>query len=313
MKFRYVSLPAAVLLGLAGTGTNAGWVNPFTGWVEMSDCPACDSTVSFAVWENTDGDWFGDLGLASADRQDFPGVYPDGTLGSVTGAEKYVYLYQVVNTNHASSLEDAIEAFRVADLQDKYDNDLFTGGGYWDGWVFDDTVQYAGGPVLGTTANVNYGPTPGSYVDDPEPDDTFQLPLNAPPSDRDPETGDAGGNQSGDKGLANPSFAKPTTSAINAPDFLELSKAATGVNLVDAMAQFDWVVTEGLLLTTETSPVLFLVSNARPTFYWGNTESDTGAGGASGDVPVPTPIPGTVLLLGAGLAGLGAARARARR
>jgi hypothetical protein len=53
----------------------------------MTQCPRCDSTVSFTVYE-TINNWQAELGLA-----------PTTLLGNTDGTEQYVLLYQVVNTD----------------------------------------------------------------------------------------------------------------------------------------------------------------------------------------------------------------------
>lgn len=133
---------ASLLFSAAAPSVSAGLLSEFTGWTEMNDCFLCDSTVNFAVYKRTGRDWRSDTL--------FERVTPEALSGSVTGAEKYIYLYQVVNTNHVpipnpfdeSEVDGALVQFQV--LNRSADVQQFTSGGYLNA-VFEDSV----GPVLG--------------------------------------------------------------------------------------------------------------------------------------------------------------------
>ncbi len=300
--FKKTLLVTAMGLGfaVASTTASAGFVGAYSGWVEMSDCPLCDSTVSFSVWENTDGNWYDDLDY---DRVD--------DAGSTTGAEKYVYLYQVVNTDHVhGELDENIEDFFVADLLHKGE-DSFTGIGWFSGYVFqeaDGAVGQSGGnPYAG---GLNLGATPQGYVDDSAPDnDAFPPRNNNPVSDSDPETNDvAAGVQSGDvnavpTGLVRATSVDPANTAISEP--------IGGVDNVTHVAHWQWAIGDNAFASGETSSVLWAASDDAPMFYWGSSESGGGPG-SSGDVPVPEgiPVPAPFLLLGAGLGLMGLTRRR---
>lgn len=97
-----IAVPVAMVLA---TAAEAVFLPAFEGFsvfgADPSQCAKCDSTVSFAVWQNTDGDWRDDLPAATA-------------LGSASdGTEQYVYLYQVVNTDPLPALVGILDTFNV--------------------------------------------------------------------------------------------------------------------------------------------------------------------------------------------------------
>jgi hypothetical protein len=79
-----------VLCGLFAVPARADFLVPFEGYTVTGGCALCDATVTFAVWENVDGDWADDLPNAVA-------VGPFSS--SVDYAARYLYLYQIVNTD----------------------------------------------------------------------------------------------------------------------------------------------------------------------------------------------------------------------
>ena len=89
VKLSHIAAPLGLAAGLLLAGqAQAGWLSGFSGYTVMGQpCNLCDSTMTFAVWENTDGNWFDDLG-----------VYTD-INGVSTGAEGFVFLYQDTNTD----------------------------------------------------------------------------------------------------------------------------------------------------------------------------------------------------------------------
>jgi hypothetical protein len=107
----------ALLLVFGMTGrAQAAFLAPFEGFSVMGStdgtpggltCPLCDSTVSFAVWHNADGNWGDDLLNAVA-------VGPFSS--TVDFAAQYVYLYQVVNTDplpNPGAADAPLENFNV--------------------------------------------------------------------------------------------------------------------------------------------------------------------------------------------------------
>lgn len=69
-----------------------------------SQCPLCDSTVNFAVWENTDGNW----------QDDAPFVGRVSNLQGNDPGAQYVLLYQVRNTDPLNVANPELENFNVS-------------------------------------------------------------------------------------------------------------------------------------------------------------------------------------------------------
>jgi hypothetical protein len=299
----------------------------------MYDCPPCDSTVNFTVWESEGGDgWVNDGPFAGLN----PATLPGG--GALDGSSGYLYLYQVINTNNDKGrLDDFIpEPLRtagvpeepLADFQilNRETQQVFSSGGFFDA-VFQDS-----NPVLGS-ANGNNTITDPDYagdsyagstqppVDDPAPDMVPDPPRNrTPPSDHQPSS----------KGVSGVSLTSALSSQYVAPTSVSLY---TGVDLdfdmiSDAIAaSFNWSSMD--FLTGETSPVLFLTSNLGPIYDWGSTRSYNSAFGgdpadnpwaglppllfgANGDIPTGVPAPATLTLAVLGLCLLEVRRRKAR-
>ena len=90
---------------------------------EPGACPACDSTVSFAVWHNADGNWL----------DDFPVMTE--LFGESDGSERYVYLYQIVGTNPVPPLLGDIITFNVTygTAGASLSSNPFVAGGFFSG------------------------------------------------------------------------------------------------------------------------------------------------------------------------------------
>jgi hypothetical protein len=100
-----IGFPWALLLSAP---TQAAFLSAYEGYsVFGQQCELCDSTVSFAVWENTDGNWLDETELPNS--TDLPGF-------NSTGTEKYVYLYQIVNTNPlgTANREEDLRNFNIS-------------------------------------------------------------------------------------------------------------------------------------------------------------------------------------------------------
>jgi hypothetical protein len=110
--------------------------DPFT-----EQCPFCDSTVNFAVYENLDGgDWVSELGLSNPTAL----LSTPGTVVPVDTTAPYVFFYQVVNTDPLSPIEDTIIDFNVAvevkepgqPVQPWSGPNPYSSGGYFNQTVF---------------------------------------------------------------------------------------------------------------------------------------------------------------------------------
>jgi hypothetical protein len=313
---------AVILLGAAAAPVaQAGFLAQFTGWTEMNDCFVCDTTVSFAVWENADGNWSDDLGAFGSTRLDVLGTDPDYSAG-------YVYLYQLVNTNYnQTGPEEPIRDFQVV-------NDggsRFSSGGYLDA-VFQDSSGPVGVAGNVTLADADFAgdtyDTDGDFStpeDDSAPDAIADPPRNqTPSSDHRPNvrgvtgvglTADTAGRRPENLRLAVDEDFNLQPPPGNPPG--NISTNPVWVTVVD----FNWtidVLDSDYFEPTAYSPILFLTSDFSPVFKIGTSRSIDVAGsfpdipdrdgnfenvwpGANGDLPVPMPVPTAEMLLLPGL------------
>jgi len=101
-------ISAAILtfVGLQSTALAAPGDFSFTKYSAFGEgenqCPFCDSTTSFTVYETIDN-WTEELNLD-----------PATLLGNTSGTEKYVLLYQVVNADTIFPGEDTLQHFFVS-------------------------------------------------------------------------------------------------------------------------------------------------------------------------------------------------------
>ena len=76
--------------------------SPFGEGQAGTQCPFCDSTLSFTLYE-TENNWIDELSLE-----------PTTLLGTTSGTEQYILLYQVVNTDTITPGEDTLQRFLVS-------------------------------------------------------------------------------------------------------------------------------------------------------------------------------------------------------
>jgi hypothetical protein len=219
----------------------------------MNDCFICDATTSFLVWKTEGGSW--------ADDALFTGLAPT-PLGAADATvdfdADYVYLYQVLNTNHVPlpfvdpGTGQVIEAegdlvnFHVLNRQPG--KSLFSSGGYLDA-VFRDSTGQVRGDIDADDAGNAGGDGDGNYtlaVDD-FADDAYAgqglweqqgAQASGTPSDdiapdffASPQRngGDTNFNQLvGDQGPDQPSDGRPSRSGIGGVDLAALTDL-TGV------------------------------------------------------------------------------------
>jgi hypothetical protein len=237
---------------LLSAPTQAAFLSAYEGYSVFGEqCELCDSTVSFAVWENTGGDWLNDL------------PSPTDLIGTSTGAERYVYLYQIVNTNPLGGEEQRLENFNIT-----YGNQgagvtpsPFRSGGYLDQLQFTDLSREV---------------TPLDVPNDGSPSALTSVKLSTTQAF-----------------MTNPDAIAPV-----ALSFDLMSAPAVGGGLFPG-ALFQWAA-NNQIEPGEISTVLYLTSNLEPTFRWAETESPGGSS-AAGDIPSVVPLPTSVWLFGASL------------
>lgn len=269
-KFSKIGAAVAVAIGLGGAGqAQAGFLAAFEGYSVFgvpaaggAACPQCDSTVSFAVYENNGntGNWFSDLGVARVDQ-----------WHASTGAEKYVYMYEIVNTDPLvipGTADSPLENFN-ATWGPKGTANPFVSGGYLNGSVFQNVSR--------------------------------QIVVDQVPNDGVPDALQLISPIVAGVGV-NPNLLRASNEINNWCS----SAAVPGV--LDECMLWDFAGVNNIPAGGMSS-ILFLTSNYAPTEYrWGETESPGGFGTA-GDLP-SIPEPGTIALLGLGLAGLGFTKRR---
>lgn len=261
----------AATAALMGAPALAGTFLPdYTGYSGLKQgCTLCDSTVNFAVYQN-DGNWLSDLGVSSNAVDLIPGT---------TGAELFVYMYQVMNTNNNTGPDEEIQDFNIA-----VNPGLVDSVGYLNSVVFTD--------VAGNTVNYNTDIT----LADPDEAETDLEDLI--PGNRTPEiAGLSPVGLAGDPGGTNPDGAQFTLIS-------SIPVGATGVPGLNFSWDFGNTIPLGGF-----SPVLFFTSDHEPDYTWADTRS-AGGTGAAGDVPAPVPVPAALPLLASAFGILGFMRMR---
>jgi hypothetical protein len=220
-----------------------------TGSVLAVDNQSSDGTVSFSVYENTDGDWTDDFGFALGDVNE--GLAP---FSVIQKAAKYVYFYQVVNDDPVPGVgqgaETDIDSFFV-NFQSLAIN-VVTGGGYITDAVFNDGADIS-------NSNPGLGPDDGSLGGDPD----------SPVGDGVPSALYAG------------------TPTIDPPG-LGTQEASDAVSYNGFRIEFIFDNTGSSIAPTARSAVLYLTSNFAPIWSTG-TLNDGGLTKGDIPVPNPEP------------------------
>lgn len=252
-------LAGAVIAGIPSSAL-AGFLSDHTGHAVFGlGDPRGDGHVSFAVYENSGGDWISALGLSGEGTvQQLISSYP------VIGDAPYVYFYQIVNTDPLPAgsgpdrplsgmvVRGAGTATSVGYLKDMVFNDVGTS---------DANLHIEQGPVNGTNVSLgNPVSTPDTQDDGAPSASGFQFAQNP----FRPFVGGTGAKRpdSGQFDCTDLRFWFRNLSAHNLGDF---SIAAGG-----------------------HSSILFFTSNVAPTYQFSILEdsADTQA-----DLPSPAPEP----------------------
>jgi hypothetical protein len=245
---------------------HAGFVTSYTGNTQMSQSAGSDGIVNFAVYENTSADWTAALGVSAS------AVFFDG----MDLAAKFVFFYQVVNTNPTGPAEHSLSTLRVAT-----NGGAYTSAGWLSDLVFVDAQGNVGGALnrfLGTDL----------------------------PADKGDDVVDGVPTESG-VGLADPAFAT-VVPAVD-PNAAERDADAGP----DGFASFAW---NGKVTPNGFSSVVFLTSNTAFGGQYGRGEIQNGSAPSDGDIPTqaaPEPASMVVWGLGTALMALAVARMRRRR
>jgi len=260
----------ALALAVVPSGADASFIPGFTGNTQMGTPGArADGVVNFAVWDNINNDFAAFYAAATG------GLSITNDFGSVA-ASRYIYVYQVVNTNPVGSLADDsdLEALFVA----RVTGSTITASGYGNGAVFSE-----GGNAVGPAGNTRLGLEGNDF--DPT--------LNGVPS----QSGVVTAGITANAGAGN---------ILNIEEDEEFPTSTGGLIPTDGTpaVQFNYVARAPGQYTS----LMFLGALDAPQYYRGTL---TDGQNTFGDVPVPSPEPATMGLIALGVSlmgGLGMAR-----
>ncbi|MBI4688218.1 MAG: hypothetical protein HY756_10670 [Nitrospirae bacterium] len=260
---------------------HAGLLSGYSGWTEMSDCPACDSIVNFSVYQASDSNWTDDSFFSSVSSV----ITQYGTLDT---SAQYIYMYQIINKDPVTSAEENVYKLAVKTI-----DNIVTSGGY-----FANTVFYDGlGNINGSNWSLS-NPDPSSFPGD-DPIDSI--------------TGIGNGQPSTIVSTTNISLAVDNATSQSPFSLQYASGGCPGPTSPCNVLVWNFPYPQDIKHNPDGySTVVFLTSNAAPAYNFAEVESIQGTG-ADGEVPTVTPEPVSSILFLAGGATLAGRRYLKRR
>jgi len=334
-----VSLAAALAFGASA---HAGWLTNFSGGSSfgLTDddpgslvCALCDSTVNFAAYQNTDGNWaddpafaaFYDMNDPDNDRiWEFSSTNPSDPSGVVDTAAQYVFFYQVINSYPLDVAIQPLQEYNVTKTDEggnPVDHQPYRSVGYIQNTVFDNAQNYPDVPL-----DIPNNWCPGDEGDRATCTSFDPTPIVADDNEPDPSVNPNAGRLSNGREIVSPSINAGRQAYTGALwEFAGLDEIAADATSTVLFLTSDWRYAPN---PNDTRPcgvrTVYIDQGAgnpelavdedlcdKVGIVWAETESPGGFGAAGDVVGIKNvPEPATLALLSVGLVGLGVTRRR---